>query len=220
MSHHEIQTLFKIKLLSGTLIRKVSKRATSPSAIPPVPGRSKLPHSTLSKSRLSPSRSCILTARISAAKNSSESDTSEDLSHTNRTPQRSFRSLSSDTQSRTGSPLLHQKYAPATLSPTKRVFGLSANVQSDPTPGDSFRSIIAFPLHITKSKAMAENYGKSEKDIIRAATKIQSVWRGYFVRNHNPRVCKLLQEIRFRRLEDHIQHLHGHLCRLTDFVLR
>lgn len=71
-----------------------------------------------------------------------------------------------------------------------------------------------------KSKTMSEIYGKSDQDIAKAAIKIQSVWRGYFVRHHNVRVVKLLQEIRFRRLEDHIQHLHGHLCRLTDFVLR
>ncbi|KAF8778803.1 Centrosomal protein of 97 kDa like protein [Argiope bruennichi] len=51
-------------------------------------------------------------------------------------------------------------------------------------------------------------------------THTPKAWRGYFVRHHNHRVFKLLQEIRFRRLEDHIQHLHGHLCRLTDFVLR
>ncbi|GIZ01920.1 centrosomal protein [Caerostris extrusa] len=75
------------------------------------------------------------------------------------------------------------------------------------------------PSQIAKSKTMSEIYGKSDEDIAKAATKIQSLWRGYFVRHHNQRVFKLLQEIRFRRLEDHIQHLHGHLCRLTDFVL-
>lgn len=162
-----------------------------------------------------------MNARISAAaaKNSSESDTSEELGHSNRTPQRSFRSLSTDTQSGTNSPVLHQKYAPAAaLSPTKRVFGLSAKVQENQIHDDSSKR--SFPPIITKSMTMSEIYGKSEEDIIKAATKIQSTWRGYFVRNHNPRVCKLLQEIRFRRLEDHIQHLHGHLCRLTDFVLR
>lgn len=142
------------------------------------------------------------------------------MSHSNRTPQRSFRSLSSDTQSGTNSPVLHQKYAPAALSPTKRVFGLSAKVQEDQTPDDSSKMMHTFPPQITKSKTMSEIYGKSEEDISKAATKIQSAWRGYFVRHHNPRVGKLLQEIRFRRLEDHIQHLHGHLCRLTDFVLR
>ncbi|GIZ01919.1 centrosomal protein [Caerostris extrusa] len=74
------------------------------------------------------------------------------------------------------------------------------------------------PSQIAKSKTMSEIYGKSDEDIAKAATKIQSLWRGYFVRHHNQRVFKLLQEIRFRRLEDHIQHLHGHLCRLTDFT--
>ncbi|XP_054718626.1 centrosomal protein of 97 kDa-like [Uloborus diversus] len=204
----------------GTLIRKVSKRATSPSTASPMSGRSKLPHSTLSKSRISPSRSCILTPRFSAAaKNSSESDTSEELAHSNRTPQRSFRSLSTGTTSGNNSPVLQQKF-PVALSPTKKAFGFSPRVHEEAVVDVSSKLIQSFPPPLTKSKTMSEIYGKSEKDIMKAATKIQSVWRGYFVRHHNQRVCKLLQEIRFRRLEDHIQHLHGHLCRLTDFVLR
>ncbi|KAG8189048.1 hypothetical protein JTE90_025483 [Oedothorax gibbosus] len=197
----------------GTLIRKVSKRATSPStAAPPGGSRSRLPHST-SRSRISPSRSCILNARLSAAaKNSSESDTSEDA---NRTPQRSFRSLSTESQSGHNSPILQQSYTSA-LSPTKRAFGMDSPAQSQicsPKYGQG-------SPNIQKSKTMSEIYGKSDEDIANAATKIQCVWRGYFVRHHNVRVVKFLQEIRFRRLEDHIQHLHGHLCRLTDFVLR
>ncbi|GFY55862.1 centrosomal protein of 97 kDa [Trichonephila inaurata madagascariensis] len=201
----------------GTLIRKVSKRATSPCTSAPPGGRSKLPHST-SRNRISPSRSCILTARLSAAaKNSSESDTSEEVSHTNRTPQRSFRSLSTDTQSGSNSPVL-QQHVYSSLSPTKRAFGMDSGPQTQITSSPKFGH--GSSPHIAKSKTMSEIYGKSEEDIVRAATKIQSVWRGYFVRHHNHRVFKLLQEIRFRRLEDHIQHLHGHLCRLTDFVLR
>ncbi|CAL1273947.1 unnamed protein product [Larinioides sclopetarius] len=202
----------------GTLIRKVSKRATSPCTSAPPGGRSKLPHST-SRNRISPSRSCILTARLSAAaKNSSESDTSEEVSHTNRTPQRSFRSLSTDTQSGSNSPVLQQHVYASSLSPTKRAFGVESGAQSQLTSSPKF--IHEASPHIAKSKTMSEIYGKSDEDIAKAATKIQSAWRGYFVRHHNHRVFKLLQEIRFRRLEDHIQHLHGHLCRLTDFVLR
>nr|XP_042903146.1 centrosomal protein of 97 kDa isoform X2 [Parasteatoda tepidariorum] len=205
----------------GTLIRKVSKRAPSPSSATPPGCRSRLPHST-SKSRISPSRSCILTARLTAAaKNSSESDTSEELSQANRTPQRHFRSLSSDTQSGSNSPLLHQKYSTTTVSPTKRSFLLESNTEHALNSSNITNTgVSCYSPRIEKPKTLFDVYGKNEEDLIKAATKIQSVWRGYFVRHHNPRVFKMLQEVRFRRLEDHIQHLHGHLCRLTDFVLR
>jgi len=45
----------------------------------------------------------------------------------------------------------------------------------------------------------------------RAAITIQSLWRGYHARQRNPDVVKVRHEMRWRRSEDHIKHLHQQL---------
>ena len=48
---------------------------------------------------------------------------------------------------------------------------------------------------------------------VKAATKIQSFWRGYWAREHDVEVVRVRREIRAKRAEDHIVVLRTELDR-------
>ena len=48
---------------------------------------------------------------------------------------------------------------------------------------------------------------------VKAATKIQSFWRGYWAREHDVDVVRVRREIRARRAEEHIVVLRSELER-------
>lgn len=48
----------------------------------------------------------------------------------------------------------------------------------------------------------------------KAATKLQSCWRGFHARRHNPKVKEVQYEIRLSRMQEHIVFLSQEICRL------
>lgn len=47
----------------------------------------------------------------------------------------------------------------------------------------------------------------------KAATKLQSCWRGFYARRHNPKVKEVQYEIRLSRMQEHVVFLSQEICR-------